>query len=81
MDAIPRTPNDQKCARASCHHPFAAHDIQDGCGCQLGCLACGCSDFAYPEDVPSSTQGINSTRKKIDHEDAQTQKEARAPGR
>lgn len=81
MDAIPRTPNDQKCARPSCHHPFAAHEIDERCGCQLRCLACGCSEFAYPEDFPSTSQGINSARKKIDHAASEAPKEqAQTPG-
>ena len=83
MDCIPRTPDDQKCARPSCHHPFAAHDLlvdtdDENCGCQLRCAACGCSDFAYPEDFPSTPQGINSTREKIDHATSETPK-TRAP--
>lgn len=74
MNIIPRTPNDQKCARPGCHHPFAAHELDEDCGCQLRCAACGCSDFSYPEDFPSTSQGIDSARKKIDDAATETPK-------
>lgn len=74
MGFLPRTPNDQKCARPGCHHPFIAHEIEEHCGCQLKCLACGCSDFAYEEDFPSTPQGINSAWKKIEHDESETPK-------
>ncbi|KKK55321.1 hypothetical protein LCGC14_3075730, partial [marine sediment metagenome] len=30
---LPDTPTDQKCARPGCHHPFAAHELDEDCEC------------------------------------------------
>lgn len=85
MDRIPRTPDNQECARQSCHHPFAAHELDEDDGSELRCAACGCSKFAYledfPEDIVSTPQEINYARKKNDHAERETPPaQARAPG-
>jgi hypothetical protein len=86
MNIVSRTPPQQKCGWPGCHHPFAAHEAENGSGSQLKCLACGCSDFVYdPDNIQtsfvSSPQEIKPARKKIEHVERKTPPaQARAPG-